>query len=80
MDEGRKYRGSKIVPVRIDDVTLSQIETIVARSVTHAKEEPYTVSSWIKKCIQEKLDHLERARKPRRLRREIKQFFEHKDE
>lgn len=58
----RNYRGSKIVPVRIDDATLTQIESIVARSVLHSKAEPYTVSSWIKTLIQRELNSLERRR------------------
>jgi hypothetical protein len=68
------YRGSKIVPVRIPDETLARIEVIVARSVLHSGKEPYTVSSWIKKCIAEELRHLEagssaakKARKARKL-------------
>ena len=59
----RNYRGSKIINVRIPDETLAEIEAIVGRSVLHAKGEPYTVSSWIKKCIAEKLNHLSRGRK-----------------
>jgi len=61
----RKYRGSKIVPVRIDDALLSEIQAITARSVLHSPQEPYTVSSWIKKAITEKLDHLKRSGKAR---------------
>lgn len=59
----RGYRGSKIVNIRINDETLAEIEAIVARSVIHCKEEPHTVSSWIKKQIDTELKHLKRGRK-----------------
>ena len=59
----RNYRGSKIVPVRIDDATLLRVEAIVAKSVLHSKLEPYTVSSWIKTLIQRELNSLERRRR-----------------
>ena len=56
----RDYRGSKIVQVRIPDETLAELEAILARSVLHSQGEPYTMSSWIKKAIAEKLAHCKR--------------------
>ena len=54
---------SGYVPLRIPREMLAAIEDQVAKSVTHAKDEPYNVSSWIRAAIQEKLDHLARSRR-----------------
>ena len=57
---------SSYVPIRIPNETMVQIEAIVARSVTHRAKEPWTVSSWIKAAIAEKLAHSERGRKTKK--------------
>lgn len=54
---------SSYVPIRIPNETLTQIEAIVARSVTHRSDDPWTVSSWIKAAIADKLAHNERGRR-----------------
>ena len=56
---------SGYVTLRIPREMLAAIEDQVAKSVTHAKDEPYNVSSWIRAAIQEKLDHLARSRRRR---------------
>jgi hypothetical protein len=53
---------SSYVPIRIPNEVLAQISAIVAKSVTHRAKEPWTVSSWIKSAIMEKLAHSERGR------------------
>jgi hypothetical protein len=54
-------KGSRIVPVRIPRELEVRILTAIERANHHTKEEPYTLSDWIRKCIEEKLAHLERS-------------------
>jgi len=56
-------KGSKVVPLRIDQELLNEIEQSVGAANYYTKGEPYTTSSWIRKCIREKLDHLRRSSK-----------------
>lgn len=59
-------RGSKIVPVRIPDELLDEVEVAVSSQNYHTKGEPHTLSGWIRKCIAEKLAHLKRSNKKRK--------------
>jgi len=56
-------KGSKVVPLRISQELLDEIARSVESANYHTKGELYTTSSWIRKCIQEKLDHLNRPKK-----------------
>jgi len=53
--------GSKIVPVRIPDALHQEISLAIVLANETRKEEPYDMSSWIRKAIMEKLDHLRRG-------------------
>jgi len=54
-------KGSKVVPLRIERGLLDEIEKSVASANYYTKGEMYTTSSWIRKCIREKLDKLRRS-------------------
>lgn len=55
-------KGAQVIPVRIPKELLTEIEkAIQSANATNARE-PYTVSSWIRKCVAEKLNHLRRSR------------------
>lgn len=56
-------KGSKIIPVRIPDELLTDLENAVKSANSTRREMPYTVSAWIRKCVEEKLAHLKRSRK-----------------
>lgn len=58
-------KGSKIVQVRVPDDLLKRIEEHVSSLQLNARGEPPTVSSYIRKAIEEKLAHRERSRKKR---------------
>lgn len=55
-------KGSKIVPVRIPDELLDQIEAAIQSANFHTKGEIYTVSSWIRKQLEMKLHNLNRSK------------------
>lgn len=59
-------KGSKIVPIRIPEDLLEQILVRIASANVQRSEEPYTMSSWIIKCIRDRLDHNTRSRRKRR--------------
>lgn len=56
--------GSKVTPVRIEASLIAEIEAAIERANPMRDDEPYRMSSWIRKAITEKLAHLKR--KPRR--------------
>jgi len=60
-------RGSKIVPVRIPDEMLAEVQEAVDSQNFHTKGVPLRVSEWIRKCIEVKLKHLKRSRKYKRI-------------
>jgi hypothetical protein len=66
LEKSHKYSGSKIVPVRIPDGMLAQIMGQIHSPKQRITDQPYNVGSWIRKAVQEKLDHLARRgkRKP----------------
>ena len=67
-------KGSKVVPVRIPDELLAEIESAIESANYHTKGEIYTVSSWIRKQLEMKLHNLRRSKcwaKERRLQTEV---------
>lgn len=56
-------KGSQVVFVRFPPELLAEMETAVGRANQHVTGEPYTVSSWVRACVKEKLAHLARAKK-----------------
>lgn len=63
--QGRPDRGSKVLQFRCPDEMLAEIEQAISISFERSFGEPYTISTWIKKAIQEKIDHSKRGRKKR---------------
>jgi len=55
-------KGSQRVIVRLDDETIDLIQDEVNKSEASATRTPYTLSSWIRHAIQEKLNKLRRGR------------------
>lgn len=56
-------KGSRIVPVRVPRDLEIRIAAAIASANQSTKEEPYTLSEWIRKAVVEKLDHLERSKR-----------------
>lgn len=57
-------KGSKIIPIRLSDLYLAALDRAIVSANKRVKGEPYDRSSWIRKALTEKLDHL--ARRPKR--------------
>lgn len=55
-------KGTKIIALRLDDETQDLIKEECAKSRQTSKDVPYSVSSWIRHAIQEKLNKLRRGR------------------
>lgn len=55
-------KGSKIVPVRIDEDLLEQMEQAIESRNAATQEEPFNVSDYIRFCIRTKLAHTARSR------------------
>lgn len=53
-------KGSPIVPLRIPEEVLAEIDAKVSRSLASGND-PHTRSSWILAAIREKLAHLKRG-------------------
>ena len=66
------YDGSKIVPVRIPEPLLREIEAAMARVEYTREEGAHTMASWIREAIAAKLGTQRRARLQRARRREAK--------
>jgi hypothetical protein len=58
-------RGSAIVPVRMSEDMIRDIDAAINRANLNRHEAPYDRSSWIRKAIIEKMEHGIRSRKPR---------------
>lgn len=56
-------QGSTVVPVRFPDELLAKLGEAIWRINLNRREEPYTPSSFIRRCVTVELAHLERARK-----------------
>lgn len=63
-------KGSQVIPVRIPKELLTEIEQAIQSANLTTGLEPYTVSSWIRKCVAEKLAHLKRSRRRPRGRKD----------
>jgi hypothetical protein len=59
-------KGSKIVPVRIPEVLIHEIQEAIASADVYRFDQPYTVSEWIRGAVAERLGHLRRARTQRK--------------
>jgi len=71
-------KGNQVIPVRFPKELLTQVENAVQSANATRAAEPYTVSSWIRKCIEEKISHLQRSRK-KRPRPQVPQVPQSKD-
>lgn len=61
-------RGNKIVPLRLSAETLAAMEARIERRNASTREEPWTVSDYIRHCIARDLAHIERGKKSRKPR------------
>jgi len=59
-------KGSQIIPVRIPEDLLAVVQQTIQSANSKRRHEPYTVSSWIRQCVAEKLSHLKRSKGRRR--------------
>ena len=59
------YDGSKIVPVRIPDALLVEIQAAMSRVEYTREDGPHTMASWIREAIQAKLGTQRRAKAQR---------------
>lgn len=60
-------KGSRVVPVRMPDELMEEIMAYIVRRNWATMTEPYSLSTFIRKAIREKLDHAKRSsRKNRR--------------
>lgn len=59
-------KGNPKVVVRFRQEVLDRIEAAIQSANYNRKDEPYDVSAWIRKAVDDKLAHLERSkRKPK---------------
>ena len=56
-------KGSKIVPVRLPERLYRGIIEAMEAANRSRFEEPYVLSTYVRKCLLDKLAHLERSRK-----------------
>lgn len=63
-------RGSKIVPVRLPEKLYHAIVEAMESANRTRFEEPYVVSTYVRKCLVEKLEHLERSKKKKSSKQE----------
>lgn len=56
-------KGSQVVPVRLPPDMKARVKDAIARINRKTQEEPHNVSSFVRKCIEDKLAHMERGRK-----------------
>lgn len=60
------YRGTKITTLRIPAELRKRIEAAMISANRTRKDQPYTTTAWIIAALMEKLDHLQRSRRPKR--------------
>lgn len=58
-------KGSRIVLIRIPLELMTKIEKAIVSANASTKAEPYTISSWFRKCVTDKIEHLLRGSKLR---------------
>jgi Arc/MetJ-type ribon-helix-helix transcriptional regulator len=58
----KKRKGNPYVPLRVDPELLAWIDEQVAKSMKHARGEPYDRSSFIRSCIRERREKYRRAK------------------
>jgi hypothetical protein len=58
--------GSQVVTIRLSDGTLAQMRHCIEHRNEVSGNSPWDFSAFIRKAIYEKLDHMERARAPRK--------------
>lgn len=55
-------KGSKIVPVRIDDDMYAEMEQAIKARNQRTREEPWKMSAFIRYCVRAELKHMKRGR------------------
>jgi metal-responsive CopG/Arc/MetJ family transcriptional regulator len=59
-------KGTKIYSVRLDDQVVTEINAVMDSSFLTSRQEPLTLSAFIRKAIDEKLWHSARSRRRKR--------------
>jgi len=59
--------GSPKIVVRFPEDVIEEIQELVDRLNEHPNREPYTVSSWIRKCVMYELAHLKRGKPTKKI-------------
>lgn len=58
-------KGNPKILVRVPTELLTEIAMVIESANIGRKEEPYTLSSWVRHCIDAKLRHLRRSKTKR---------------
>lgn len=61
--KSRSYRGKRIIPIRLADELVEQIDQAIASNNDRRADAPYDRTAWIIQAIKERLDKLARGRK-----------------
>jgi len=64
-------KGRPIVPVRFGEGTLSSMKRIVEQRNARTRNEPWTMSDFIRVAVEEKIAHMERSRRGRNGRKSV---------
>lgn len=54
--------GNSIIKFRVEPHIEERINRAIESANRSTREEPYTISSWMRKCVMDRLNHLERGR------------------
>lgn len=55
-------KGSQVIPVRLGDELLRELDKEIQKQNRTRHDEPYTRSSWIRKALADRFAHLSRSR------------------
>jgi len=59
--------GSPKIVVRFPEEVMDEIAAVVAKLNLHPTRAPYTLSSWVRKCVMYELAHLNRGEATKRV-------------
>jgi hypothetical protein len=59
-------KGTPIYPVRLGDALVNEVKLAIRRRNLFSWLEPWTFSEFVRTAVREKLDKMERCRRPRR--------------
>lgn len=64
-------KGSPVIPLRIPQTLLNEMEIVIAQRNTLTLNEPWSRSSFIVAAIREKLAHMERSRSKKKTSKSV---------